>query len=106
MEFLSPTAFFSFFLLPLLLLPYLIRGRPRRFVFSSLLFLKEFAARSASRPWGRLILPPIFFLQLLFLLLLMLALAEPVFSVRPLKVAVVIDHSPSMPAVPGRLSPF
>ncbi|TAJ91201.1 hypothetical protein EPO44_14570, partial [bacterium] len=86
MEFLNPAALYSFFLLPLLLIPYLIKRRPRRLVFSSLLLLRDFPSRSLGRPWGRLYLPPIFFLQLLLLILLTLALAEPVFSVRPLKV--------------------
>src|SRR3989338_6131317 len=106
MEFLNPAALYAFFLLPLLLIPYLIKRRPRRLVFSSLLLLRDLATAALGRPWGKLYLPPIFFLQLLLLVLLILALAEPVFSVRPLKVAVIIDHSPSMPAVPGRLSPF
>lgn len=43
-------------------------------------------------------LPPIFFLQLLLLLLLALALMEPVFSVRPLKIAIILDNSASMQA--------
>jgi hypothetical protein len=44
-------------------------------------------------------LPPILFLQLLLLLLLVLALSEPVFSVRPSNIAVVLDNSASMQAL-------
>jgi hypothetical protein len=106
MEFLNPAALYASFLLPLLLIPYLIKGRPRRQVFSSLMLLKEFASRSSGRTWGRLYLPPIFFLQLLLLLLLVLALGEPVFSVRPIKVAIVLDNSASMQALEGRKSRF
>jgi len=106
MEFLNPAALDAFFLLPLLLIPYLIRRRPHRVVFSSLLFLQEFSSRPEGRPWGRLRIPPIFFLQLLLLSLLILALGEPVFSVRPIKIAVILDNSASMQAVEGPKSRF
>ena len=102
MEFLNPAAFSLLLLLPLLIIPYLIKREPRRVSFSSLLFLS--ASPSRSRPWGRLDLPPLFFLQLLLLLLLILALTEPVISVRPLKVAVVLDNSASMQALEGAKS--
>lgn len=104
MEFLNPAAFSLLFLLPLLIIPYLIKKEPRRVIFSSLLFLP--GSPPASRPWGRLYLPPLFFLQLLLLLLLILALAEPVFSVRLLKVAIVLDNSASMQALEGGKSRF
>ena len=52
--------------------------------------------QASGRPWGRLHLPPIFFLQLLLLALLVLALGEPVFSVRPTHIAIVLDNSASM----------
>ncbi|MBI2987135.1 MAG: VWA domain-containing protein [Deltaproteobacteria bacterium] len=106
MEFLNPAALYALFLIPLLLIPYLIKRKPRRVVFSSLLLLRDFSSRSLGRPWGRLYLPPIFFLQLLLLLLLILALAEPVFSVRPLKIAIILDNSASMQALEGERSRF
>ena len=106
MEFLNPAALYAFALLPLLLLPYLIRRRPRRLFFSSLLLLREFAARASARPWGRLYLPPIFFLQLLLLSLLFLALGEPSLSFRPVNVALVLDNSASMQAIEGEKSRF
>ena len=102
MEFLNPAALYGFFLLPLLLIPYLVKRKPRRLVFSSLLLLQEFSSPSKSRPWGPLRLPPIFFLQLLLLLLLIGSLAEPVFSVRPLKIAIILDNSASMQALEDR----
>lgn len=95
MEFLNPAALLGLFALPLLLIPYLVRRKPRRMVFSSLLLFLEAGANS-SRPLGRLRLPPIFFLQLLLLALLILALSEPVFSVRPTSIAIVLDNSASM----------
>ncbi len=98
MEFLNPAALLGLFALPLLLIPYLVRRKPRRLVFSSLLLFLEGGA-SASRPLGRLHLPPIFFLQLLLLALLIFALSEPVFSVRPTSIAIVLDNSASMQAL-------
>ena len=99
MEFLNPIALLGLLALPLLLIPYLLRKKPRRFVFSSLLLFMEGGVQASGRPWGRINLPPIFFLQLLLLALLMLALSEPVFSVRPTNIAVVLDNSASMQTV-------
>jgi hypothetical protein len=105
MEFLNPTALFGLLALPLLLIPYLIRRKPRRMVFSSLLLFLEGGAQ-ATRPLGRIHLPPLFFLQLLLLALLILALSEPVFSVRPTNVALVLDNSASMQALEEGKSRF
>lgn len=99
MEFLNPAALFGFFALPLLLIPYLIRKKPRRFVFSSVLLFFDEESQKSARPLGRIHLPPIFFLQLLLLALLVLALSEPVFSIRPTSIAMVIDNSASMQAL-------
>jgi hypothetical protein len=106
MEFLNPAALYAFALLPLLLIPYLIRRRPRRVVFSSLFLFREFAASSTARPGGRLYLPPVFFLQLLLLALLLSALGEPSLSFRPVNVALVLDNSASMQASEGNKSRF
>jgi hypothetical protein len=99
MEFLNPAALYGLLALPLLLLPYLLRRKARRVVFSSLLLLSEASGHSSSRPWGKIRLPWIFFLQLLLLALLIFALSEPVFSVRPALIAVVLDNSASMQAM-------
>jgi hypothetical protein len=96
MEFLNPTALFGLLALPLLLIPYLVRKKPRRLVFSSLLLFQESGARASGRPLGRIRIPPIFYLQLLLLALLIFALSEPVFSVRPDRIAIVLDNSASM----------
>src|SRR5512145_1974065 len=106
MEFLNPTALFGLLALPLLLIPYLIRRKPRRLVFSSLLLFLEGGAQASGRPLGRINLPPIFFLQLLLLFLLIAALSEPVFSVRPTNVAVIVDNSASMQALEGDKTRF
>jgi hypothetical protein len=106
MEFLNPAALYALALLPLLLLPYLIRRRPRRLFFSSLLLLREFATRRSAHPWGKMYLPPIFFLQLILLALLLLAFGEPSLSFRPVSVALVLDNSASMQAIEGEKSRF
>jgi Ca-activated chloride channel homolog len=99
MEFLNPAALYGLYALPLLLVPYFIRRKPRRVVFSSLLlFIEQQGSQATATPWGRLRLPLLFFLQLLVLLLLILALAEPVFSVRLSNIAIVMDNSASMQA--------
>ena len=99
MEFLNPAALSALYFLPLLLVPYLIKGRTRRLRFSSLLLLRDLSKPSVGRRWRTLRLPPIFFLQFLLLFLLILALGEPVFSVRPTNIAIVLDNSASMQAL-------
>src|SRR5881628_2391295 len=99
MEFLNPGALYGLLALPLLIIPYLIRRKPKRVIFSSLLLLTEPGTRAGGRPLGKLRLPLIFFLQLLLLTLLILALGEPVFSVRPNKIAIILDNSASMQAL-------
>jgi hypothetical protein len=106
MEFLNPSALLGLSALPLLLIPYLIRRRPRRMMFSSLLLFMTGADQATRRPWGKPNLPPIFFLQLLLLALLIFALSEPVFSVRPTNIAVVLDNSASMQALEAGKSRF
>ena len=96
MEFLNPAALYGFFALPLLLVPYLIRKTPKSAVFSSLLLFADFGASTRVRPLGRLRLPPVFFVQLLLLALLILSLGEPVFSVKPSRIAIILDNSASM----------
>ena len=106
MEFLNPIALYGLFTLPLLLIPYLLRRKPRRYVFSSLLIFAAMEAFTTVRPWGRLRLPLIFFLQLLLLALMILALGEPVFTARPSRVAIVMDNSASMQALEDGKSRF
>jgi hypothetical protein len=101
MEFLNPAALFGLLGLPLLLIPYLVRRKPRRLLFSSVLLFSEGGPQASGRPFGRIHLPAIFFLQLLLLALLVLALSEPVFSVRPTHIAIVLDNSASMQATEG-----
>jgi len=106
MEFLNPTALFGLLALPLLLIPYLIQRKPQRIAFSSLLLFIESGEAASAKPWGRVNLPPIFFLQLLLLALLIFALSEPVFSIRPTHIAIILDNSASMQALEDGKSRF
>lgn len=106
MEFLNPTALVGLLALPLLLIPYLIRRKPRRIAFSSLLLFMEAGEAASAKPWGRINLPPIFFLQLLLLALLIFALSEPVLSIRPTNIAMILDNSASMQALEDGKSRF
>ncbi len=96
MEFLNPMALYGLAALPLLVIPYLIRRKPRRIVFSSLLLFTEMGERASGKPWGRLRFPLLFFLQLVLLALLIFSLSEPVFSIRPRSIAIALDNSASM----------
>ena len=106
MEFLNPAALYGLLALPLLLIPYLIRRKPKRVIFSSLLLFAEPGTRAGGRPLGRLRLPLIFFLQLLLLTLLILALGEPVFSLRASNIAIVLDNSASMQTLENQQTRF
>ncbi len=106
MQFLNPTALFGLLILPLLLIPYLIRRKPQRLPFSSLLLFLEAGEVASAKPWGRVNLPPIFFLQLLLLALLIFALSEPVYSIRPTNIAMILDNSASMQALEDGKSRF
>lgn len=106
MDFLNPAALYGLLALPLLLIPYLIRRKPKRVIFSSLLLFTEPGTRAGGRPLGRLRLPLIFFLQLLLLTLLILALGEPVFSLRASNIAIVLDNSASMQALENQQTRF
>ncbi|HEX2229992.1 MAG TPA: BatA domain-containing protein, partial [Candidatus Binatia bacterium] len=80
---LNPSALYGLFALPLLLIPYLMRRKPHRYIFSSLYMFTALGVNPSARPLKRLRLPLIFFLQLLLLALMVLALSEPVFTTRP-----------------------
>ncbi len=106
MEFLNPGALYGLLALPLLLIPYLIRRKPQRVIFSSLLLFTDPGKRAGGRPLGRLRLPLIFFLQLLLLTLLILAIGEPVFSLRASNIAIVLDNSASMQTLENQQTRF
>lgn len=88
--------------LPALFLPYLFRRRARQVVVPCLFLYEGLVSSARQGLWGRLHLSPLFFLQLLILLLLILIAARPVVHSRSGSVALVLDTSASMQArVPG-----
>lgn len=98
--FLSPVGLFLLLGLPLLALPYLLRRRHPRVVVPALFLYRGLPSGADRRPWGRLRLPPRFFLQLSILLLLAVAVARPVLrtAAEP-GVALILDTSASMQAL-------
>jgi hypothetical protein len=102
MNFLAPSAFFLAFLLPVIVIMYLLKLRRQKQQVSSI-FLWERLVRDieANAPWQRLTRNLIMFLQLLFLLALIFALAEPsVFAAGTgsESLILIIDNSGSMAA--------
>jgi hypothetical protein len=99
--FTNPLAFWGLLALPILVGIYWLRTRHRRFPVSSLmLWLDTQESRQGGTRIDRLITPLLFFLELLALILLVVAAADPHLplreSVRPL--IVVLDDSFSMQA--------
>ena len=107
MDFLNLSALYALGALPLLLVPYLMRRKPKRQPFSSLLLLKPFATRPEKSFWGKLRIPLAFFLQLILLMLLIGAAGDPVFPLSSGEhVAIVLDNSASMQAVEDGVARF
>ena len=97
--FLSPAAFSLLLALPLLFLPYLLQQRHTQLVVPALFLYQDISAPARRRLWGRLRLTPLFFLQLLILLLLVGIAARPVVQQETVqKIAMVMDTSASMQA--------
>jgi hypothetical protein len=85
-------------LIPVLALAYLVRERPNRVVVSSLLAFRALGASQGRAKWGRPRFDWMFFAELLILLLVALAAAEPYFIRRQKPIAVVLDNSGVMRA--------
>ena len=97
-SFLSPSAWQLLYALPLLLIPYLFRKRGRRVVVPAVFLYQGLPPAAQRRFWGTLRLSPLFFFQLLILLSLITAAAQPFLHSRGEKVAIVLDTSASMQA--------
>src|SRR5579871_3525819 len=94
--FTNPVAFWGLLVLPVLVSIYWLRTRPRPYPVSSLmLWLEPSETRQGGKRIVRLVTPLLLFLELLALILLVLAAAEPYLplreSVRPL--IVIVDDS-------------
>ena len=97
-SFLTPSAFNLLYALPLLVVPYLLRERGKRVVVPALFLYQGLSSSARRRLWGRLQLTPLFLLQLLILLLLVIAAAQPFVQHEGRKIALVLDTSASMHA--------
>lgn len=96
MGFLYPGALTAFALVPLLVVAYLVRERPRRVIVSSVISFYALRALRAQRPWGWPRLDWRFLIEVLILSLVVLAMAGP-YQIRPrTPIAVVLDNSAAM----------
>ncbi|HLH75657.1 MAG TPA: BatA domain-containing protein [Candidatus Binataceae bacterium] len=96
MGFLYPGALTAFALVPLLVVAYLVRERPRRVIVSSVISFYALRTLRAQRPWGWPRLDWRFVVELLILSLVVLAMAGP-YQIRPrTPIAVVLDNSAAM----------
>ena len=98
--FASPLFFWGFISLAGLGLIYMLRMRSRRKVVSSLLlWVDQHTADTGGRIWRRMRTPLLFFVELLALILLILAAADPLWPRNgQMSVVVVLDNSYSMQA--------
>ncbi len=101
MEILNPAGLLWLGALPLLLLPYLLRERPRRRVVSALFLYRGITPATRLRLGGRPKLEPLFFLQLLLLLVAVATLVRPAVKFTELRSSLVLDNSASLQARGG-----
>jgi len=94
--FLYPGALAFFVLVPLLLIAYLVRERPRSVLVSSVLGYRALRGLKSERPWGWPRLDWLFLIELLILSLVVLAMAQPYVIHQHTPVAVVLDNSAGM----------
>src|SRR5262249_30866660 len=98
-ELLNPTGLLWFSLLPLLLVPYLVRQRPRRRTVAALFLFNGIEPAQRLRLGGRLRLHPLILLQLLLLVAAIAALCRPSLSSTDVRPALVLDNSASLTAI-------
>ena len=100
MNFLTPAAFFLSLLLPLIVLMYLLKlRRQEQQISSTFLWQRMVRDVEANAPWQRLKRNLLMILQLLFLIALIIAVAQPYFwtqGVSGNSVIIIIDTSASM----------
>jgi Aerotolerance regulator N-terminal len=99
MGLLNPRALYFLAVLPLLILAYLARERPRQATVSSVLAFRALHVMRGQRFGGRPRFTWTFFIELLALCLAVLAMAAPYLLKKGNPVAVVIDNSAAMQAL-------
>jgi hypothetical protein len=98
MGLLAPTALFLLGLIPVLVLAYLVRERPRRITVSSVIAFRALGRLRGERPWGRPRLDWMFFVEAAILALAALAIAGPYLMHQSRPLAVLLDNSATMQA--------
>jgi hypothetical protein len=98
-ELLHPTGLIWLSLVPLLLVPYLLRQRPRRRIVAALFLFNGIEPAQRLRLGGRLRLRPLFLLQLLLLIVAIAALCRPALRSSDVRSALVLDNSASLSAI-------
>jgi hypothetical protein len=100
-ELVNPAGLLWLSLVPLLLVPYLLRQRPRRRIIPALFLFAGVERAQRVRLGGRLKLRPLFALQLLLVLVTIAALCRPLLRATEVRSALVLDDGASMQAVDG-----
>jgi Ca-activated chloride channel family protein len=98
-ELLNPAGLFWLWLVPLLLVPYLLRQRPRRRIVPALFLFDGVEAARRLRLGGRLHLRPLFLVQLLLLLAAIAALCRPALRSTDVRAALILDNSASLSTI-------
>src|SRR5256714_10744245 len=98
-ELVNPAGLLWLSLVPLLLVPYLLRQRPRRRIIPALFLFAGIERAQRVRLGGRLRLRPLFLLQLLLVLVTIAALCRPLLRATEVRSALVLDDAASMQAV-------
>ena len=106
MEFLNPAALYGLLALPLLLIPYLIRRKPQRVIFSSLLLFTEPVNACRWPAVGKTAFTAYFLSPALVADPIDSCLGEPVFSLRASNIAIVLDNSASMQTLENQQTRF
>ncbi len=105
MNFQNPSALWLALLIPLIILLYLLKlRREERIISSTYLWQRMVQDRQANAPWQRLQRNLLLFLQLLFLIVLILAIAQPTRDAQGINsrtLVLIFDTSASMAARDG-----
>ena len=106
MELLNPAGLWWLAALPLLVLPYLVRERPKRRVVAAVFLFRGIDPGKRLRLAGRPRFDPLFLLQLLILLAAVAALVRPALQAETTRSALVIDDTASLGAASGSRTRF
>ena len=101
MTLLNPVGLWALLALPLLIVPYLLRERPKRRVVSALFLYQGIEPARRLRLFGRPRLDPLILLQALLLLAVIAAIVRPALEADVTRSAIVVDNAATMQAEDG-----